>query len=560
MKRWPVVLLVMLLALGAVVPGCRHVPQYYSRLTAADSLLRTNPDSALAIVDALAADSLTTEADLAYHALLLTQACYKCYKDITTGDDSDINRALAYYKKHPAEREKLTRAYIYKGAVMEELGHPDSAMLYYKTAEATAAPDDYFNLGYSKMRMGALYRDNYTMDGRHIMKYHEALECLKHTDNRHYQLVCMINLGSLYCLKEPFKADSILNQALKLAEQLGDTANYIRTIHNLIKNDINKDRYHHARGLIWRVTSLKNPKPSVNFCLYSAQIYACLQIPDSAEYYLELAEGYPIKNEIDKISYWEAKAGIALAYGDTSSYLAYKSECKRKSDSLQSLNTPLSIFSVEDDVEHQSKLALRLSQQVSTHWNKILVSMVFIIMIAGSAFFIRRRISHQKQLRQLHMLLESAHSQIIEMKLSLNELKKLDIKDSKLKEFLNSYMGMMRGLMEECYHQPKLKHSQNIKNIIEFQHDNNNMWETLYDYIDIEYDGIISKTKANYPQLNDKELLLIALTTLQFSYIQIAMVLGYANATTISGNKQRVAKKMNLDCSLNDYINQFKSA
>ena len=29
---------------------------------------------------------------------------------------------------------------------MEELGHPDSAMHYYKTAEATAAPDDYYNL------------------------------------------------------------------------------------------------------------------------------------------------------------------------------------------------------------------------------------------------------------------------------------------------------------------------------------------------------------------------------------------------------------------------------
>ena len=29
---------------------------------------------------------------------------------------------------------------------MEELGHPDSAMHYYKTAEVTAAPDDYYNL------------------------------------------------------------------------------------------------------------------------------------------------------------------------------------------------------------------------------------------------------------------------------------------------------------------------------------------------------------------------------------------------------------------------------
>jgi hypothetical protein len=42
-----------LMVLGAVVPGCNRVPRYDGRLTAADSLMRDDPDSALAVLEAL---------------------------------------------------------------------------------------------------------------------------------------------------------------------------------------------------------------------------------------------------------------------------------------------------------------------------------------------------------------------------------------------------------------------------------------------------------------------------------------------------------------------------
>ena len=171
MKRlWLVIMTASVLV--AVVTGCGGAGRYDARLVAADSLMQPDPDSALALVQAVPPGSLTREGDRAYRDLLLTQARYKCY--ITATSDSDINRALDYYRRHSGEREKLTRAYIYKGAVMEELGHPDSAMFYYKHAEATAAPDDYFNLGYVNMRMGALYRDHYSHDGKEIEKYELA--------------------------------------------------------------------------------------------------------------------------------------------------------------------------------------------------------------------------------------------------------------------------------------------------------------------------------------------------------------------------------------------------
>ena len=64
----------------ALVTGCGGARRYDARLVAADSLMWTAPDSALAIVTAI--DRLTGERDLAYRDLLATQARYKCYQEI----------------------------------------------------------------------------------------------------------------------------------------------------------------------------------------------------------------------------------------------------------------------------------------------------------------------------------------------------------------------------------------------------------------------------------------------------------------------------------------------
>lgn len=244
--RWHIIAVMTMLV--ALATGCRGAHTHDERLRQADSLINDFPDSALTLIEAVNPTSLSAREDLAYRDLLLTQARYKCY--IVATSDSDINRALDYYRQHKGEREKCTRAYIYKGAVMEELGSPDSAMFYYKLAEATAAPDDYANLGYVNMRMGALYRDYYTMDGKHIEKYETAIEYLQHTNDSKQLIRCMINLGSLYRLKRPDKSESILLSAKKSAHELNDTNLYIKSINSLIQTYYMQKRYRAARELI----------------------------------------------------------------------------------------------------------------------------------------------------------------------------------------------------------------------------------------------------------------------------------------------------------------------
>ena len=147
-----------LLAIAAFACGETH---YDARLTAIDSIIDVSPDSALAELRALDYKSLSGSDNRAYYALLLTQARYKCYDSIPSTDTIEI--AVAQFTSN-GDREKLTRSLIYKGATLEELGKPVEAMEQYKLAEETAAPTDYFNLGYANLRMATLYNSEFDID------------------------------------------------------------------------------------------------------------------------------------------------------------------------------------------------------------------------------------------------------------------------------------------------------------------------------------------------------------------------------------------------------------
>ena len=349
MKHLPVVILLIALALMAAVTGCGDTSRYDGRLAQADSLMRDCPDSALALLEGLDTAAFATAGDSAYRDLLMTQARYRCY--VTATSDTAINRALAYYRAHPKEREKLTRAYIYKGAVMEELGHPDSAMLYYKHAEATADTTDYFNLGYVKMRMGAMYRDYYSMDGYDIQKYEEALECFKHTSEKHYQLLCGIDLASLHRLNNEQKAQDLLSESMSLALQLNDTINYAVCLKSLTGLCYYRGRFDKGRELSQLMMRDYGYFIDYEFCYNASKIYAKSGMTDSARYFFNLVGVKGNNDPILKMSYIECLSELALAEKDTIEHLRLEKLFSAIEDSLMANGQRQHILSVENEFE-----------------------------------------------------------------------------------------------------------------------------------------------------------------------------------------------------------------
>ena len=272
--------------LVAVVTGCGGAGRNDARLVAADSLMQPDPDSALALIQAVPRDSLTRESDRAYRDLLLTQARYKCY--ITATSDSDINRALDYYRRHSGEREKLTRAYIYKGAVMEELNHPDSAMLYYKYAEATADEKDYTNLGHINLRIAALYRIYYGDEEICFEKYRNALKYFELTGNKHYQQICYFNMAICRAIAADYNCKEFLDHSRDLAIQLNDSLAIYKCEELMCRYlSLNDSTLNEAKQI--GLTCLQNHRKYANqeLLLDLSFVYAKQYLNDSAKLFID---------------------------------------------------------------------------------------------------------------------------------------------------------------------------------------------------------------------------------------------------------------------------------
>ena len=548
-----------MMVLGAVVPGCDDVPRYDGRLTAADSLIHDHADSALTMLEALAPSDLATEGDRAYHDLLLTQARYKCYRPATS--DSAINRALAYYRAHPKEREKLTRAYIYKGTVMEELGHPDSAMFYYKTAKETAASDDYFNQGYSNMLMGALYNDYYSFDGQEKVKYEEALECFRNANDSDYIFICLNNLGCLYRDTEPKKAESMLLEASNLAKKLKDTANIANNDYALAVHYFYERNYNKARQLFWEMSALKNYGTGYKSFFMAANVYARLGIIDTAEIFLAIACENRVEDEaVFRMYHLRTLSEIAFAKRDTISSLRLSSESDSIEDSLTSNERKLIILQTE--VNHDKESARK-----KEHYHGIKdKSRIWLFVFSAIAFSLILLWLYRRWRRNVHIydqlisdLKEENKNQSNDLIALQNNINRLKIDDQGLKDFINVHMGMLSEVIEECYHSPHSPLSKNIKRIVKYQDQNAENWGKLYHYLDVEYNDVMSSTKERFPQLEQMDLLVIALTCMGYSCAQIAIVMGYSSSSGISTIRKRIASKMGLDCLLSEYIDQFKS-
>ena len=540
--------------LTGILDSCSGAPHYDNRLVAVDTLLNDNANSGKALeqLSSINPSELSSQSDRAFYGLLATQARYKCY--ITATSDSDINRALDYYQHHGNEKDKLIRSYIYHGAVMEELGKPDTAMLSYKRAELEALENrDIFNVGYARLRMGVLYNEHHAYDGRDIEKFEQALDCFKATNNIDYQIVCLHILGANYRQTNSDKAKRAINQAIALAREKQDTSNIITGIGELLQLYFMLDSNKTAYQLLQQTKALDPNgiyRSGNNLLNYRfANIYSAVGMPDSAMYFLQLAQNQD-QSAKGQIQYLEALSNIAKAKGDSITYLKLINECNNLTFSSIKDPSILNIMYAENAIDQEYAQKEEAKQRKAF----AIVASVILALLALALLFYRRSHRYDKLVLELKDQSQSQMNDLTGLQGNISEMK---INDERLKGFIASNMGMMREMIEACYHEPNNRIAENMKRIVKFQDSNRDNWVKLYDYIDLEHNNIMTRTRQQYPQLNDRDLLLLALTSMGFSYIQTAIIMGYSNATSVSVIKQRLAKKMGLDCSLNEYIDRY---
>ena len=540
-----------LAVLTGILVGCNRIPNYDERLVKADNLVYEHPDQAKDILLKINPKELN-EADAAYYNLLFTQASYINYDNLTSENDSIITRSLDYYNKHKGDKEKLTRTYIYKGAVTEELGLSDSlAMVYYKTAEHFADKDDHFNRGYAQLRMGSLYKNSNAYDGRDIEKYRYAVNSFRADNNKHYLILALKDLGTLYRFREPEKAEETLKEAITLAKNEKDTNNYVISTSLLAY-------LYYMQGDNSKAIKQLQPLNSFNLTGYGDPIYstfACVYANnnkvDSAFVFLDMAKQQHNNDSsfYKSYHYLLAMSQIAKARGNMPDYYRLSHECDSIDYSIRMNPAVVNIMNSEINCATSFEVA-KVKERLIGY--SIMAGLMLLLLLLALLFY-RRSHRYDKLVLELKDQSRSQLNDLTDMQQNISELK---INDERLKGFITSHMDMMREMIDACYHEPNNRIAENLKRIVKFQDSNRDNWVKLYDYIDLEHNNIMTRTREQYPQLNDKDLLLLALTCMGYSYIQTAIIMGYSNATSVSVLKQRLAKKMGLEGTLNEYIEQ----
>ena len=553
MKKTIVIALTLLLLIG-----CRHNRAVSPRLVELDSLIAVAPDSAAALLESIPSGSLRKAENRAYHALLLTQARYKAYIPATS--DSTINLAVDYYvTNNKGGYDHRIRSLIYKGCVMTELGQPDSAMYWFKSAETAARPDDHANLGYINYRMGELCMNEQRDDSVTKRYFTTALEKFSYTQDLTFKLSCLLRIGCIYLLSDKVKAHTYLQKAVSLSKEAGDTLFVIENLHHQIWDEIESKNYVLAKNLSLQSISLNDSSLVAFAC--AAISFSGLNQPDSARKYLDLMPRPSCR--VDSITFHSAYAELARAQNNMDEYVYHNDLAGRIADTIFLEAQQAEIKEIEQKYENQ----ILIEQVKKSRTNFWLVTATLALVLVSTLFLAYRlrnearersftKTRLQQTIGQLYDLRTVIAQNENDLNLVKSEKEKALVSNALLQSKLQTSSNRLKCLDEIIRVFHNLQQQERAKSKTRKIAMNSDFWANLEECVNNGYGNMMDASKG----LGDKEQKLLHLCCLNVP-IEVSAMLLDVSIKTLQNYRSNIAKQISAQqtSNLDDVIEQFKT-
>lgn len=544
--------------------------------------------------------------DKAYYSLLKTQADYKNYIVATT--DSTINFAVNYYESSN-DKEKYTRSLIYQGCVNEELGNLEEAVKCYHKADDVADEKDIQNKAFAKMRLGLLYQDQ-VIGAKKIAveKLKEALILYKKIGERHYELICLTEIGGLYSYKSE-NIDSALyyiNTAIQLADSLNEKSLLFSNYYSKSLYYANTEHnYEKAKEAAQNAILLEDviTNPGAHYSLASSYIH--LGRVDSAKYYLNIA---PAKTtDVDSMSYYTLLSELAEAEGNKTTAYQFHEKAHLIADSIMmnSLNHRLRAAEKKYDTQKVELENAKLSSKLKT--SLLSVAAIAIISLILLLFTIRYRqrlkmkemenelinadlASSLEDLNKMQKTIESydeelnkakqeyvsaitsSESQVSELKSEIedanksiasgyqererlneqiHELEEKEKRSNEMKEVIKEQITVVRELLNSSYERDSETFTKAFNSSMRLpgrsDKGSSSYWKNFYTITNEIFDDILIKAQEIAGGiLKDDDLFIIALCCWRFPRQGIMICMKYNNLASVTNKKVKVAKKLKM--------------
>ena len=535
-------ILFIILTLSFVMSCGRSVDK---RLVLADTLMWTRPDSSLTILESINRDSLQGEENLAYHALLLTQAQFRCNGNCSS--DTLINFALDFYSDNH-NQEHYTRSLIYKGSYYEERGNPIEAIKWYKQAEDNADTTDYRNLAQINMRMGMLYFNNYATNNLDLNKFKMAAHYYELLGDKKMTMVALVYCANVLRISDIDEARKCYDKALSTARELKDTSNIYSINVNYALMYIKDSLYLQAKKYILDAFRLNDRfEENSNYYMLSL-IYANQKDLDSAKYFILLPN--ESQNTVyDSLLMYKALREMALCENDISQYRKFDKQYYRISDSLEHNETKYKLLDSEQGFDKSTKS----EASISLGKKKTIISLLIgSFLLISFVFFLL----YLKKKKDSKRLIEEIRKEHIYNYNSLRE--DLEKHDDVFSHLMSTQINVFEEIMSSGYKPNKVYSDNKITHKIKAIDDSNvEFWNGLRNYLNFRYDGIIDKISKDYPILTDADLNFIGLICCDFSDAAIAVCKGYRNTDSVRSRRRKIRDKMKIDGLLDIYLKQL---
>ncbi len=517
------------------------------RLVLADTLMWTNPDSSLAILNTINRDSLQGDENQAYYALLLTQAQFRCNIPLTS--DTLISKAVDYYSDNH-NREHYTRSLLYKGGYYEfSANQPVEAIKWFKQAEDNADTTDYRNLAQINMRLAMLYFKHYASNNLDLEKFKKSLYYYEKLHDKRMSLLASMYIASLYRITRKDTAELLYDKAQALAIELKDSSQLYQSITGKALLYLVDSSYVDAKDCMLQALSLSNGKMENSHYFILSEAYSKLGLVDSSEYYFNKVDLNSC-NSYDSVMFYRARKELAIAKGDFASATKYENNYLNLTDSLEHNKEKYELSKFESDFDNE-RIASKAKKVTSL--NKIIYYLVALFLVFAlvtvALIIVISRKKRKDQQQMIDELKEENFGNYEELRSNLADF------DNHFSKTMNERLKSLEEIMTGAYNPNQDSKSSEVEHKISpIADDDTKFWEGLYAYINIKHNGAMDRIANDYPQLSASDLNFIKLMCCGFSDAAIAVCRNYRNVASVRGRRRKIRDKMGIEGNLTDYI------
>lgn len=449
--------------------GCRDESDATYLIDRAESLLKSDPDSSLILLDSIAVPDNLSDKLLARWCMLYGRVADTLYTDLPYVQQ--LLRAQAYYEDHGTKQEQAKIGLYLGRSYVEDKENEKAMKVYLQALDIALRCEDYNQAGYICSYMGDLY----DFEGDYLLgkdKYKEAESYFRKAGNMRSSAFALQDIGRMYAFSDSLDiALTFLLKADTIIVEVGDSSD-IGTIYNGIGNIYNMlDNKELAKLYLWKDINMSDFDDAPSYRTL-AGIYIEEGDFKNARICLEKAS-VPSFNDMTRFSVLYGYSLLEKAEGNWEKAWFYLDEYNSASDSILTIRNRENIIKMEKEYEHL-KISLenmRLKSDKQKYFIYWVIS-VSILLILLWVFQIRIDRKNKRLLKQ-EIDLSNKSNELFRLRDNLrnkqDRLEALSIQLSEKNEKLNELDS--REKLEKEYEQIKKEEETLVLRIAERRKD-----------------------------------------------------------------------------------------